>query len=75
MDTQEAVDRYTGKREALEVDKLFRACVKLEGSDLHLKVGQPRIGTSIAFLCQSTLRLICIEFRAVTRVCKGRPSV
>lgn len=39
--SQEAVDRYTGKREALEVDKLFRACVKLEGSDLHLKVGQP----------------------------------
>ena len=30
-----------GKREALEVDKLFRALVKLEGSDLHLKVDQP----------------------------------
>lgn len=26
-----------------EVDKLFRACVKLEGSDLHLKVGKPPI--------------------------------
>ena len=25
----------------LEVDKLFRACVKLEASDLHLKVGKP----------------------------------
>src|SRR5262245_41652699 len=25
----------------LEVDKLFRACVKLSGSDLHLKVGKP----------------------------------
>lgn len=25
----------------LEVDKVFRALVKLEGSDLHLKVGQP----------------------------------
>jgi len=25
----------------LEVDKLFRALVKLEGSDIHLKVGQP----------------------------------
>jgi twitching motility protein PilT len=25
----------------LEVDKMFRAAVKLEGSDLHLKVGQP----------------------------------
>jgi len=28
-------------REPLEVDKIFRALVKLEGSDLHLKVGQP----------------------------------
>ena len=25
----------------LEIDKLFRALVKLEGSDLHLKVGLP----------------------------------
>lgn len=25
----------------LEVDKIFRALVKLEGSDLHMKVGQP----------------------------------
>ena len=29
------------KKEGLEVDKIFRALVKLEGSDLHLKVGQP----------------------------------
>ncbi|MCO8122684.1 PilT/PilU family type 4a pilus ATPase [Stieleria sp. TO1_6] len=29
------------QREELEVDKIFRALVKLEGSDLHLKVGQP----------------------------------
>lgn len=28
-------------RQNIEVDKLFRACVKLEGSDLHLKVGKP----------------------------------
>lgn len=28
-------------RPNLEVDKLFRACVKLEASDLHLKVGKP----------------------------------
>ena len=27
----------------LEVDKIFRALVKLEGSDLHMKVGQPPI--------------------------------
>ena len=26
-----------------EVDKMFRACVKLEGSDLHLKVGKAPI--------------------------------
>ncbi len=26
-------------RPNLEIDKLFRACVKLEASDLHLKVG------------------------------------
>jgi twitching motility protein PilT len=31
----------TSQREALEVDKIFKALVKLEGSDLHLKVNQP----------------------------------
>ena len=31
----------TGKKEELEVDKLFRALVKFEGSDLHLKVTRP----------------------------------
>ena len=34
-------DRFLREREELEVDKLFRALVKLEGSDLHLKVGRP----------------------------------
>jgi len=29
------------KRKELEIDKLFRAVVKLEGSDLHLKVDRP----------------------------------
>ena len=29
--------RFTGYHEELEIDKLFRALVKLEGSDLHLK--------------------------------------
>ncbi|MCR4414692.1 MAG: PilT/PilU family type 4a pilus ATPase [Thermoguttaceae bacterium] len=29
------------KNADLEIDKLFRALVKLEGSDLHLKVGRP----------------------------------
>lgn len=31
----------TGKRQEKEADKLFRAVVKLEGSDLHLKAGKP----------------------------------
>lgn len=37
---QDAV-RFTGKHRELEVDKFFRALVKLEGSDLHMKVGRP----------------------------------
>jgi len=31
--------RFTGYHEELEIDKLFRALVKLDGSDLHLKAG------------------------------------
>ena len=30
-----------GEKKELPVDKIFRALVKLEGSDLHMKVGQP----------------------------------
>ncbi len=45
LDRQATITRLTSsllqKREALEVDKIFKALVKLEGSDLHLKVGQP----------------------------------
>lgn len=37
------VERFLERREELEVDKMFRALVKLEGSDLHLKVGRPPI--------------------------------
>jgi twitching motility protein PilT len=33
--------RFLGRREEFEIDKLFRATVKVEGSDLHLKVGMP----------------------------------
>ena len=33
--------RFVGKRKELEVDKYFRALVKIEGSDLHMKVGRP----------------------------------
>ena len=36
-------DRFLAKEKELEVDKYFRACVKLQGSDLHMKVGQPPI--------------------------------
>jgi twitching motility protein PilT len=32
---------FINREKNLEVDKLFRACVKLEASDLHLKVGKP----------------------------------
>jgi twitching motility protein PilT len=32
---------FINKKQDVEVDKLFRACVKLEASDLHLKVGKP----------------------------------
>ncbi|MBN1852615.1 MAG: PilT/PilU family type 4a pilus ATPase [Pirellulales bacterium] len=34
-------DSFVDKRQDIEVDKLFRACVRLDGSDLHLKVGKP----------------------------------
>jgi twitching motility protein PilT len=41
QDTQDAdIARYIAKKVDLEIDKLFRALVKLEGSDLHLKVGR-----------------------------------
>ncbi len=34
-------DSFVAVHKDLEIDKLFRACVKLEASDLHLKVGKP----------------------------------
>ncbi|QDT00994.1 type IV pilus twitching motility protein PilT [Adhaeretor mobilis] len=34
-------DSFVAVHRELEIDKLFRACVKLEASDLHLKVGNP----------------------------------
>ncbi|MCC7083818.1 MAG: PilT/PilU family type 4a pilus ATPase [Pirellulales bacterium] len=34
-------DRFLQRRQDLEIDKLFRALVKHEGSDLHLKVDRP----------------------------------
>tara|TARA_B110000116_G_scaffold25547_1_gene19563 strand:- start:1740 stop:2906 length:1167 start_codon:yes stop_codon:yes gene_type:complete len=41
--TDQDATRFLQDRKELEVDKLFRALVKLEGSDLHLKVGRPPI--------------------------------
>jgi len=35
------VERFIRVERELEVDKYFRALVKLEGSDLHMKVGRP----------------------------------
>jgi twitching motility protein PilT len=41
VSAEELMERMTRKKEELEVDKYFRALVKLEGSDLHMKVGKP----------------------------------
>ncbi len=43
MTTEEMVAKFNKKAEDKDVDKYFRALVKLEGSDLHMKVGQPPI--------------------------------
>lgn len=40
-DAAEFAKRFTRKKEEIAVNKLFRALVKIEGSDLHLKVGKP----------------------------------
>ncbi|HUG67911.1 MAG TPA: PilT/PilU family type 4a pilus ATPase [Pirellulaceae bacterium] len=40
-DAEDFAKRFTRKREEIAVNKLFRALVKIEGSDLHLKVGKP----------------------------------
>lgn len=44
---QDAIDRFSSllltTRQELEVDKIFRASVKLQASDLHMKVGSPPI--------------------------------
>jgi twitching motility protein PilT len=39
--TDEVEDRFLMQRQELDIDKIFRAVVKLEGSDLHLKVDRP----------------------------------
>jgi len=41
--TDQMMAKFLVKKEELEIDKIYRALVKLEGSDLHLKVGRPPI--------------------------------
>ena len=41
--SQDDIAEFVPPHEELEIDKIFRACVKLQGSDLHLKVGKPPI--------------------------------
>jgi twitching motility protein PilT len=41
IDISTLTERYVKKKKEYEIDKLFRALVKLEGSDLHLKVDRP----------------------------------
>ena len=37
----DVVSRFSHRKRELEVDKYFRSLVKLEGSDLHMRVGRP----------------------------------
>jgi twitching motility protein PilT len=41
IDINTLAERYVKKKKEYEIDKLFRALVKLEGSDLHLKAERP----------------------------------
>lgn len=43
IENDDLAAKFVKKREDLEIDKLFRALVKLKGSDLHLKVGRAPI--------------------------------
>jgi twitching motility protein PilT len=43
VDAADLASRFTVKREEREVDRYFRALVKMQGSDLHMKVGRPPI--------------------------------
>ncbi|MDR2755893.1 MAG: PilT/PilU family type 4a pilus ATPase [Planctomycetaceae bacterium] len=41
VDISTLAERFVKKKKEYELDKLYRALVKLEGSDLHLKVDRP----------------------------------
>ncbi len=43
VSAEELARRFNKKREDREVDRYFRALVKMKGSDLHMKVGRPPI--------------------------------
>ncbi|MCL2742649.1 MAG: PilT/PilU family type 4a pilus ATPase [Planctomycetaceae bacterium] len=43
FDEESLRERYVKKKKEYEIDKLFKALVKLKGSDLHLKVDRPPI--------------------------------
>ncbi|MCE2790854.1 MAG: type IV pilus twitching motility protein PilT [Planctomycetota bacterium] len=43
VDAADLASRFTVKRVEREVDRYFRALVKMQGSDLHMKVGRPPI--------------------------------
>jgi len=43
IDNDTIAQRYIHLQDELEINKLFRALVKLEGSDLHLKVDRPPV--------------------------------
>lgn len=41
IDENALAERFTRKKKEFEIDRYYRALVKEEGSDLHLKVGRP----------------------------------
>src|SRR5437773_11192302 len=41
VSTDDLINRMSTELKDLEVNKFFRALVKLQGSDLHMKVGKP----------------------------------
>ena len=57
---------FLGKNEELEIDKLFRAVVERQGSDLHLKVGLPPFVCALAAPCGP-----CSASRSTTKKWRG----
>jgi twitching motility protein PilT len=57
----ETNNAFASQQADLEIDKLFRALVKLEGSDLHLKVGCPPFVRVAGTLRPLNRAPICVE--------------